>query len=191
MFRKLTGIIIGLSGALSLILFGQTTTGDGATTWADVLIGGNCLCWATFLVLVKDLSKGYGPLSLGCRLFWVGSVLVAPFCLPSVLAYVPHLTAAQLGYVAFIVLVPTVIAYVLNQLAVRHLDASVVATHWYLLPVFGILGAALRLNEPLRPAVVLFALLTCAGVLISAAPARPPPATSLITLQPCKPPDPP
>lgn len=127
-----------------------------------------CVCWAAFLVLVKDLSGTYTPLYLGSRLFLAGSVAVAPFCVPSVLVHVPLLTASEIGYISFIVLVPTVGAYALNQIAVRHHDSSVVAVLWYLLPVFGIVGATLRLGEPLHLRTVVFALVACVGVLMSA-----------------------
>jgi drug/metabolite transporter (DMT)-like permease len=172
--QKLLGVAIGLSGAVALILFGRVNRDGDATAFGDLLIGGNCVCWAAFLVLVKDLSKTYGPMLLGSRLFVIGTLVVSPFCAPSVLSYLPQVTGVDLGYIAFIILVPTVAAYALNQVAVRHNDASVVATHWYLLPVFGILGATLRLGEPLRLEVLVFALLTCAGVWISAAPPRAP-----------------
>jgi drug/metabolite transporter (DMT)-like permease len=168
--QRLLGMSIGLSGAIALIVFGRGSSSGQATLLGDLLIGCNCVCWAAFLTLAKDLSKAYGPMYLGSRLFLAGSVVIAPFCIGPALTYAPHVSGRELSYIAFIVLVPTVAAYALNQVAIRHHDASVVAIHWYLLPVFGVLGATLRLGEPLHLRVVAFAVLTCTGVLISAAP---------------------
>lgn len=169
--RKLVGVLFGLCGAVALILSGRAGTAGPASLAGDLLIAANCCCWAAFLILVRDLAQAYGPMLLASRLFLAGSVLALPFCLGPALAYLPALTAGEAGYLAFIVCVPTVGAYAFNQIAIRHHEASRVAIHWYLLPVFGVIGAAARLGEPIEPPVLAFAALICLGILTGTAKA--------------------
>ncbi len=165
--RKLTGIALGLAGALSLIAFSRGPSDGHSTLLGDLMIAANCACWAAFLILVKVLAGTMGPMQLAARLFLCGCVALLPFCISPWVTYAPRATMEEVGYLSFIVLIPTVGAYAFNQIAVRHHPASLVAIHWYLLPVFGVLGAAVRLGEALDLRVLVFALLICGGILLS------------------------
>jgi drug/metabolite transporter (DMT)-like permease len=71
------------------------------------------------------------------------------------------------GFLAFLILVPTVCAYSLMQIALRRAQSSLVASYIYLQPVFATAAAALLLDERPGGRTAVAALVVFAGVWIS------------------------
>jgi drug/metabolite transporter (DMT)-like permease len=68
---------------------------------------------------------------------------------------------------AFVIVGPTVVAYLLNAWALGRADSSLVAIYTYLQPFIAAILAAVFLAETLRPAAILAGLLIFAGVFLS------------------------
>ena len=92
----------------------------------------------------------YRPLTVVTWTFVFGTLGVLPFGAWPLIHAAPTLSPKVWGYVAYIVVSPTVGTYFLNMYALRRAPASLVAIYIYVQPIVGALMAAARLDE--RPA---------------------------------------
>lgn len=168
---RLVGIALALLGAMALVGVGRFSAG-GRYAIGNLLILGNCVSWASFFVLARPLVAKYRPMGLAARLFAVGFVAAAPICARPALAFLPAVTAVDAAYLGFLIAVPTVGAYALNQLAMWRAEPSVVASSWYLLPLFGTAGAMVRLGERPHPEALVAAGLILVGLYFASRDAR-------------------
>jgi drug/metabolite transporter (DMT)-like permease len=165
---RFIGIALSLSGALVLIATRvKTGTAGDHPALGNAMIVVNSISYSLFLVAVRPLAAKYPPMTLVALLFATALPLVAPFGIPAWIELAPRLAAADVGFLAFIVAVPTVGAYSFNQIAMQRADASLVAIYVYLQPLFATTGAVLLLGE--RPTIftALSAVLIFAGLWVS------------------------
>ena len=164
--RRLIGIMLAAVGVIYLVnparadLSHQTTAGN-------LLLVGNALLYAIYIVISKDLFERYGALNMITWIFLVGSVITIPVGIYSLQQ--ENLSAIGPGIwllVAVIIILPTVGAYYLNAYALTKVPPSTVAVYIYLQPLIAFGFAPLLLGEHLtwRPGIA--ALLIFAGVWI-------------------------
>ncbi len=166
--RRLTGILLALSGAIYLVgLSGYEASLAGAA--GDLMVLINALSFAYFLVISKRWSEENDILSLNTWMFLVGAIVFVP-----VLWYTGAVEQLYVGglntwqWMAFVVIAPTVGAYVLNATALRRVPSSTVAVFIYLQPPVSALGAWLVLGILPSWKIVPAAVLILAGVTIVA-----------------------
>lgn len=144
--NKAMGVGLGAVGALMLIFLG-TAHNDGASVLGDFFILINASSYAVFLVMVKPLMSKYSAVTVMAWCFLVGSVIVVPFGLHEFSAVDwPHLTNAEMGALAFVVVMVTFVAYLLNTWALRVVQPSVAGTFIYLQPVLALLTAYVMMD---------------------------------------------
>src|SRR5262249_2901692 len=132
---KVGGIALALGGAL-LIVAREGFEGAGTSLTGDLLLLGNALAYALYLVLSKRDMKRLGPRRVIARMFATGSLLMIPLSALSMArehwSPIPPRAWLALGLV---IAGPTVLAYLLNAWALAHADSSLVAAYTYLQPV--------------------------------------------------------
>lgn len=164
--RRLAGIAIAFAGVAALVgAEDLSTSSDHLLGSAMVLI--NALSYGTYLVVVRPLARRYDPIALVACLFVIGTPLTAPLGIAE-LAALPGLTLEQVGFLAFLIAVPTIGAYGLVQLALRRAESTLVATYVYLQPVFATLGAWLVLDETLGLRTLVCGAIVLGGVWLAA-----------------------
>jgi drug/metabolite transporter (DMT)-like permease len=145
--RRLAGILLSVGGALVLVN-PLRFTADPEMAVGNLMILGNALCYALFLVLQRPLLQRipWRTLIAWSFLFGGGGVLLAS--LPSLGALRPAEvpTSAWWG-VAYIVVLATVFAYSANTWAVRRSSPALVAAYGTLQPLVAVLLAATFLGE--------------------------------------------
>jgi drug/metabolite transporter (DMT)-like permease len=169
--RRVIGIVLALVGATMLVGLRRLSLADDYAI-GNLLVLGNCASWAVFFALARPLVRAYRPMKLASWLFAIGTIVSAPICVPQWLAFLPAITARNAAHLAFLIAVPTVGTYALNQIAMRRAEPSVVAASWYLLPLFGTLGAMLWLGERPPTDALLAAGLILAGLYLASIAAR-------------------
>jgi O-acetylserine/cysteine efflux transporter len=163
--EALTGSSV-LGGFLALAGVAAVSFRSGLGSPAGiVLLLGGALAWASASIVVKRM----GPVDLmrlSCGQMLVGG---APLLVVGILAehQVPHLTAAALGWFAFLVVPATAMNFVLWFGLLERYSATAMTTWLFLIPVFGVLAGAVLLHEPLSWRVGAGGLLVVAGVLLS------------------------
>ena len=135
-WSKVTGVVLGTAGALTLIFLKPAGSSAGASMLGDLFILVNATSYGLYLVLVKPLMRKYTAVTVMSWSFLLGLVMVLPFGWHE-LAEVngEALTAPVIGAMVFVVVMVTFVAYLLNTWALGVLDPSVVGSYIYMQPL--------------------------------------------------------
>ncbi len=133
---KVLGIITGLTGAVSLIIFGGKTA-EGSVNWyGDTLILLNATLYSFYLVIIKPLMKKYSPYTFIKWAFTFGFIIVLPFGLlqiPNANFEMPlHIIIKIIAVVFF----ATFCTYLFTVYAINKVSPTVVSSYIYLQPIF-------------------------------------------------------
>ena len=135
-WSKVTGVVLGTAGALTLIFLKPAGSSAGASMLGDLFILVNATSYGLYLVLVKPLMRKYTAVTVMSWSFLFGLLIVLPFGWHE-LAEVngEALTAPVIGAMVFVVVMVTFVAYLLNTWALGILDPSVVGSYIYMQPL--------------------------------------------------------
>jgi drug/metabolite transporter (DMT)-like permease len=135
-WSKVTGVVLGTAGALTLIFLKPAGSSAGASMLGDLFILVNATSYGLYLVLVKPLMRKYTAVTVMSWSFLFGLLMVLPFGWHE-LAEVngEALTAPVIGAMVFVVVMVTFVAYLLNTWALGVLDPSVVGSYIYMQPL--------------------------------------------------------
>ena len=140
---RLLGVGVGAAGAAALILSrpAQAALYPHATL-GNVCILLNATFFGLYLVIVAPLMRKYHPFTVLGRIFLVGALLVVPFgwreALATDYAHFPPKIWAELFYMVFFL---TILAYLLNNWALKYASPALLGVYIYLQPVLAVLIA--------------------------------------------------
>ncbi len=168
---KIVGIILGLSGALVLTLYGKSAVATDNIVLGNFLVFINAVSYAIYIIIIKQLTSKYHPFTFVKWLFLFGVFMVAPFGYQE-LSEVQWHTFQPYTYFAviFIIVAATFATYILNPMALRQLKASTVSTFLYLQPVIAGIFAILMGSDTLNTTKLIAALLIFIGVYLVSKP---------------------
>ncbi|MGB4467051.1 MAG: DMT family transporter [Azovibrio sp.] len=147
------GVAVSLLGALTLITRGDPASLATLTlNTGDLWMLGAVLVWACYTLGLQFRPPGMPPMLLLAVLFALGLIMLAPFYLWEILQgrHIQLHTGSLLG-LAYLGIFPSFIGYIFYNRGVAEVGASRASLFIHLMPVFGILLAALFLNE--RPSL--------------------------------------
>ena len=120
---KFLGIILGFSGALLLILYGNTSQVVNApnVTLGNSMMLINSICFGSYLVIVKPLTKKYSTVTLMKWMFLLGIFMTFPITY-SEFSEVSWNTLPfeALWRMAFVIVGTTFLTYMFNVYALKH-----------------------------------------------------------------------
>ena len=162
---KVFGVGLGLSGALVLSLYGQSSSNGEDILLGNFLVFINAASYSYYLILIKKLTAKYHPYDFIKWLFLFGSIMILP------LGY-NELSVVEWGsfpaYIwfstGFVIVFATFGTYLLNPMALRTLKATTVSTFLYLQPIFAGLFAIIMGSDHLDLVKGLATLLIFIGV---------------------------
>lgn len=167
--RKTLGIFIGLSGAIGLILLDAPKQLNAP----NIPLGNfffvlNALSYSIYLIIVKPLTAKYHVLTLMRYFFTLAVVINLPlgyreFIQVSWLSLSPMIIAQ----LVFVVLGTTVLTYLFNIYALKHLSPSTIGAFIYLQPVVATVVALWVGADQLTPLRCVTALMIFTGVYLS------------------------
>ena len=140
---RVIGVLLGLLGALSLILFNQ----HGPPNAPNIALGNflfvvNAGAYGLYMIFVKPLSEKYNTIHLLKWLFLIGLLISSPLALPEFLAVDWQQIPLSIWWrIGFVVLGTTFMTYLLMMYAIRHLRATTLSVFTYVQPIIGILFA--------------------------------------------------
>lgn len=172
--RKLSGIFIGMFGAILLIVYGNEIGVSSDAVLGNVLIFINATSYALYLILVKNLTLKYHPLTLAKWLYLFGLILVIPFGLQEFKeidwAEIPMDGLLRISYV---VVFTTFFAYLFNLFAIKKLKPTTISIFIYLQPVLATTYALIVGSDVLNEIKILATVLIFIGVyLVSYIPVK-------------------
>ena len=130
------GLAVGFIGYIVLTISDDGSQ-EGGSIKGNAMVFGNVALYSLYLVLVKPLLARYHPFTVAKWVFFFGAVFTS-IVGSKRLMDLPFATldGPQWGSIVFVVIGATVLTYVLNIAAMKHVKASMVGYYVYLQPVF-------------------------------------------------------
>lgn len=171
---RLLGVGLAMLGALTLVGADRLELG-GQRALGNLMLVGNTALYSAYLVLARPLLGRYGALPVVGWAFLGSSFQALPVVLPTLLATDwASLSPTVWSAFVYIVLGPSVLAYLLNAWALQRLSASTVAVFVYLQPLITGLASGRVLGEVPGWQALTAAALIFAGVALVSRRATPP-----------------
>jgi drug/metabolite transporter (DMT)-like permease len=155
------GLASSIAGAVWL-------TGVGRIDLGAVVVLVNSLCYSAYIVFSRETIRRLGTLTVVTWIFTWGALLFAPIGLPSLIAGAPEWTPRGWWFLAYILAMPTIIAYLCNAWALGRSNATLVSIYIYVQPVIAGLLAWVQLGQTVSARLVGAAALIATGVTIVA-----------------------
>lgn len=170
---QLAGVILSTLGVLFIVLRGNIAAIMGlAVNAGDLLILCGVLCWAAYTSLLR-LRPDCDPWSFLIVTFAIGIVVMAPLALTEAGAIeAMRWSPKVIGAVAYVALLPSLVAYLLYNAAVKAIGAGRAGQTISLMPLFGSLLAALLLGEALHGYHLGGMAMILGGIGVAALPSR-------------------
>lgn len=163
---KISGVIIGLAGAISLIIFGKETTVNAPNIpLGNTLIIINALSYGLYLICVRPLTSKYHPFTLMKWLFLTAVVINFPITISEFIEVDwVNLPFSAIWRMGFVVLGTTFLTYLLNTYALRQLSASTIGVFVYIQPVIAIAYAVISGVDQMSFIKIIAGILVFLGV---------------------------
>ncbi len=158
--RRALGIGLALLGVTPLV-FPDGPNGLGEHGLGNLFMVGNAASYSLYLVLGKPLLRRYPPLAVTAWAY-LGSLVALPFFAWSS-RLIPSSGVAWAA-LAYVVIGPTILGYLLNLFALARVRASTTAVWVYAQPIIAGLGAWWVFSERPGPGMALAALALFAGI---------------------------
>ena len=163
--RKLSGIFIGMAGAIVLIVFGKEIGSSSNATFGNLLVFVNATSYSLYLILIKSLTRKYEPITLAKWLYLLGLFMVIPFGIQEFNEIqwqgMPQGILLRIG---FIVVFTSFLTYLLNLFAIRKLLPTTLSIFIYLQPVIATSYALMMGSDSINLIKLFSTLLIFAGV---------------------------
>lgn len=135
--RKILGILLGLAGTITLILYGKSMVNAPNATLGNILVFVNAVSYGFYLIIVKKLMDKYKALSFVKWIYFFGFLMVIPFGWSEFQAVTwATLPTSAFLKIGFVVVFSTFLTYLLNLLSMKELKPTTVAVFIYLQPLF-------------------------------------------------------
>jgi drug/metabolite transporter (DMT)-like permease len=166
-FLKGTGLAIGLSGVLLLILQNGTPDLASSTFLGDVFTLINTISWAFYTVIIKRMLDKYHPVTVMKWTFLFGVFTNVPvgYHQWSTMDWSAISVSAWLG-IGFVVVFATYLGYLLITFGLRRLSPTIVSTYTYTQPIIAAYLASMMGQDHIDLVMVISALLIFAGVFV-------------------------
>ena len=165
---KVTGLALGISGALVLVLAKESSGNSENVLLGDLFIIINAVSYTIYFIMVKPLMAKYNPIVILRWVFTIGLVLVLPFGWVE-FTQIPweRYTVIDFTSMGLVVISGTFLAYLFNLYGIKILGASIAGFYIYTQPVFAALIAMLVLHEELASYKIIAAILIFTGVYLA------------------------
>jgi drug/metabolite transporter (DMT)-like permease len=166
-FLKGTGLAIGLSGVLLLILQNGVPDISSKTFLGDIFTMVNTISWAFYTVIIKRMLEKYHPVTVMKWTFLFGMLTNIPagYHQWSTMDWsnIPLTAWLQIG---FVIVGATYLGYLLITFGLRRLSPTIVSTYTYIQPIIAAYLATIMGQDHITIVMIISALLIFAGVFV-------------------------
>lgn len=169
--QKIAGIIIGLIGALIIILLPEINKGSNfiGDTFGNLLILMGAVSFALYSVLSKKLQRKYSPITINMFSILTAMTVTLGLAIYEFTIY-PNwwskISLFSIEALLYTSIFGTFLFYILYQYVIKHGTPLIASIMLYLIPVLTFLWAAVLLGERLTPAFIIGAILAISGAYI-------------------------
>ena len=165
--RKLSGIFIGMVGAVLLIVLGKEMGTAPNASLGNLLVFVNASSYSLYLILIRSLTQKYHPITLAKWLYLLGLLMVIPFGLGEFRMIVWQGMPTEILYrIGFIVVFTSFLTYMLNLFAIRKLLPTTLSIFIYLQPVIATTYALIPGSDQLNLIKIVSTVLIFTGVFL-------------------------
>jgi drug/metabolite transporter (DMT)-like permease len=164
--QRILGVFIGLAGAILLITYGSSISATSTNNnWGNFLVFVNASSYGLYLVLAKDLSKKYHPITFIKWFYLFGLILVIPFGSLELMEIVWQQIPVNIYWnIGFVVLFTTCVTYLFNLYGLSKLKPTTVSVFIYLQPVIATVYALIVGSDSLNIIKILATIFIFIGV---------------------------
>ncbi len=165
---KVTGLFLGIAGALILVTSRERSGYAKDVVWGDVLIILNAIAYTIYFILVRPLMKTYNAVVIIRVIFTIGFFIMLPFCWQEFtqIEWQQFTPQAWLS-LALVVVMGTFLAYLFNAYGIKILGAGMAGAYIYSQPFFAAAIAIFFLDEGLTITKIAAAAFIFSGVFLS------------------------
>jgi drug/metabolite transporter (DMT)-like permease len=175
--RKIVGIILGLAGTTTLILYGKSVVNAPNASLGNLLVFINAVSYGFYLVIVKKLMDNYNAFTFVKWIYTFGFLMVLPFGWSEFQAIAFEQLPTDIFWkIGFVVVFSTFLTYLLNLISMRELKPTTVAVFIYLQPLFATIFAVSLGKDDLSVVKLISAVLIFVGVYLVTQKASPNPS---------------
>lgn len=166
-FLRGTGLAIGLSGVLLLILQGGRPDLSSSTFLGNLFSLMSTVNWALYTVLIKKMLDRYHPVTVMKWTFLFGILATLPIGYSQLSMTNWSIIPGNIWVsLAFVVIASTFIGYLLISHGLRNLSPTVVSSYAYTQPLIASLVASLLGQDKIDSIKIISAILIFTGVFI-------------------------
>lgn len=166
--KKVLGIAAGATGALLLIMGGQSAAPSAAKStavWGDLLVVTAQFCYALYIVLYKDFVNKYSLVTIMKWMFTYAFICTIPFSARAMSQTAwNQLSGWEWGSLVFIVVGATFLSYMLVVVGQKYLRPTVAGMYNYVQPLVACIVAICWGMDRFTPVKGIAALLIFGGV---------------------------
>lgn len=163
--KKIIGILLGLAGTVTLILYGKALKNASNETLGNFLVFVNAVSYGFYLIFVKKLMDRYNAFTFVKYIYLFGFFMVLPFGFNELKEVSWNEIPLNIGLkIGFVVIFSTFLTYLLNLVSMRNLKPTTVAVFIYLQPFFATVFAIALEKDNLNLVKIVSALLIFIGV---------------------------
>ncbi len=166
--RRIGGIVLSVAGTALVVASGEIDRSALRPLLGALCMLAGIFAWACYTVIAKRLA-GADQIVVIAWVSMIGMAMLLPLAAVELLQG-PMPRPSLEGWLAtlFLGAVASALAYVVYNVALRELDASLVGAYFTLDPLVGVATAILFLGEVLRDGQVLGGLIALAGMWLAA-----------------------
>ncbi len=166
--RHCAAAVVGLAGAILIVAGGASARHLGQSLLGDVLALGNVVGASASALPIMPLLRRYSPLRILTWQMLLGTPMLVPFALPSLLtqdyAAITNTGWASLGYA---VIFSGIVTNLLYFTAIGRVGASRAAMYQYIQSFLAVVFAVLLLGEPVRVLQLVGGVVVVGSVVLS------------------------
>jgi drug/metabolite transporter (DMT)-like permease len=164
---KFVGVIVGLSGALLLVLTSKHTHVGESNFWGNLIVLSAVFAFAIYLTAFKKLIMRYSAITVMKWMFLFGTIMCFPFCWSS-LQVTDYASLSENTYwrIGFVVVLGTFFTYMLIPIGQKVLRPTTFSMYNYLQPIVASMVAVAIGMDTFGVEKALSAVLVFSGVYI-------------------------
>ena len=164
---KVAGLILGMAGAVAVVLTGVSAAHTHSHLWGNIMILLCACATSLYMVWFKTLITKYRVTTLLRWLYCIAALIMLPFGLKAII----HTDYALIGSsgkilfsTLFVLVMPTYLPNLLLNYALKSVQPTVTSIYTYLQPVIAITVSVLMGLDKLHADTVIFAVVIFIGV---------------------------
>lgn len=162
--KKVLGIIIAVIGVA--ILTQINVDGDSKSMLGNVILIGSGIVWAFYNFITRDLTNKYSAITLTYYQMKAGLIFFLPLVIIEGKTWrMPTITSASA--LIYLSIGCSIVAFLLYNLGLRKLSASISVSLMNLVPVLGLIFSILILHESVSSIQILGGIIVIFGVILS------------------------